>query len=401
MLAALSLLYLLVSAGSFSTLGVVLPAMVRELGWSWTQAGLGYTLLGVSCGLTSIAAAAMVRRIGCKGTLLAGGAMLAGGFALLAATRSVDLYLAATVLIGAAFSFCTSVPGTYILTGLFARRSTVLGAYFTVGALGGVAGPILYLAIAHLAGWRAFWWVFAGAAVALTAFAAQVTPNRVEPAAELLDPHEQAGPKRLMEGLHDWTVRRALRAWPFYVIVGAYTMYLLINTTAHGFAVEHLLERGISQKSAAALLSLEALIGAVVSVVGGVLGERVRAKTLMLVCLATLVVGMVALAYARGYGLMGVYAVGVGIGYGLSFVASSMLLLTYFGRRPYLELYSIMCLISTAAALGPALGGWARDALGGFGGVFLACALAAAIMLAATLVLPRPTTGAATPTLDR
>ena len=62
---------------------------------------------------------------------------------------------------------------------------------------------------------------------------------------------EPAGPAELIEGLHDWTVRRALAAPQFYVIVGAYTMYLLINTTAHGFTVEHLTERGIAPKVAA------------------------------------------------------------------------------------------------------------------------------------------------------
>ena len=64
--AALSLLYFLASAGTFSSLGVVLPAMVKELNWNWTQAGLGYTFLGVACGLSSLAAAACVRRLGVR-----------------------------------------------------------------------------------------------------------------------------------------------------------------------------------------------------------------------------------------------------------------------------------------------------------------------------------------------
>ena len=51
--AALSALFFLVSAGTFSSLGVLLPAMVRDLHWNWTQAGLGYAFLGVACGLSS------------------------------------------------------------------------------------------------------------------------------------------------------------------------------------------------------------------------------------------------------------------------------------------------------------------------------------------------------------
>jgi MFS family permease len=386
---ALSLLFFLVSAGTFSTLGVVLPAMVRELGWNWKQAGLGYTLLGVTCGLTSVAAAASVRRIGVRGTLLAGGAMLAAGFGALALTHSAMVYYLGTSVIGVAFSFSTTVAGTHVLIGIFKRQSTVIGAYFTIGALGQVAGPQVYGAIAAIGGWRDFWWAFVAAAVVLTLFAVLVTPNRVDVADET--PPGVAGPAELIDGLSEWTVRRALATSQFYIVVGAYTMYLLINTTAHGFAVEHLFERGIPQAAARNMLSIEALIGAGVSVVGGMLGERLKPRILLVICLVSLIAGMWALGVAHGYAMMAVYAVGVGVGYGLSFVAATMLLLTYFGRRAYLELYSIMCLLSTAAAIGPAVGGWARDTTGSFAGVFYLCAAAAGLMLVATVFMKTPT----------
>jgi OFA family oxalate/formate antiporter-like MFS transporter len=388
--AALSLLFFLVSAGTFSSLGVVLPAMVEELHWNWTQAGLGYTFLGLACGLSSLGAAAFVRRLGVRLTLATGAAMLVAGFGALAVTHNVWVYLGATLIIGVAFSLVT-VPGTHVLTGLFTKRSTILGAYFTLGALGGVAGPLLYVAIAPAAGWRAYWWVFSLSALVLGIFGAATTTGRERAVAdEVAAASERLGASEMIEGLHQWPVRRALATPQFYVIVGAYTMYLLINTTAHGFAVEHLTERGVSPKAAAEMLSLEALIGAVVAVIGGWAGERVKPKTLMIVALAALIVGMSALAEARGYPLMLVYAVGVGIGFGLSFVASTMMLLTFFGRRPYLELYSIMCLLSTAAALGPAVGGWTRDVFGSFAGVFNLCSAAAFFMLIATVLMRTP-----------
>ena len=67
-----------------------------------------------------------------------------------------------------------------------------------------------------------------------------------------------------------------------------------------------------------------------------------------------------------------------------------MLLLTYFGRRPYLELYSVMCLLSTSAALGPAFGGRARDELGSFEPVFWVCAALGFVMLIATVLMRPP-----------
>ena len=87
--AALSLAYFTISAGSFSSLGVVLPAMVREMGWSWTQAGLGYTLLGVACGLASPLPALLIRRIGVRGSMLVGMLCMVGGFLAMALAHSI------------------------------------------------------------------------------------------------------------------------------------------------------------------------------------------------------------------------------------------------------------------------------------------------------------------------
>ncbi len=393
---ALSLLFFLVSAGTFSSLGVVLPVMVAELHLNWTQAGMGYTFLGLSCGLASFAPAVLIRWIGVRGALIGGTLLLVCGFGTLALARNAEMYLAATLLVGVAFALTTTVPGTHVLTGLFQRRSTVLGAYFTIGALGQVAGPLLYLAIegAHL-GWRSYWWMFVIASTAAGGLATLVATGARQTKVAADAPPERAGPVELIEGLSDWTVRRALATPQFYIIVGAYTTYLLINTTAHGFAVEHLTERGVAPKAAAAMLSLEAFVGAILSVVGGVIGEKVRPKVLLIVSLVALIAGMTALAMARGYTLMLVYAVGVGIGYGLSFLASTLLLLTYFGKRPNLELFSLMCLISTSAAIGPAFGGWARDTLGSFSGMFLLCAAVTFAMLVATLFLSPPKTESA------
>lgn len=390
---SLSLLYFLVSAGTFSSLGVALPAMVSELKWTWTGAGLGYTLLGLACGLSSFAPAMAIRRLGVGPSLGLGVILLVVGFASLALTRSLELYLGAEILIGIGFSLTTTIPGVHVLAGLFERRSTAVGAYLTIGGLGQVAGPLFYVAIqgAHQ-GWRPYWWAFSVAAAVIGALASVAASGRsAAPSERKMDsPPEQVGPGQFIEGLQDWTVRRALGTIQFYLIVGAYTTYLLVNTTAHGFAVEHLRERGVSSGLAAGMLSLQALVGACISVVGGVLGERISAKALMLVALTSLAVGMTALAAARGLELMGVYALGVGIGYGLSYLAATMLLLNYFGRAPNLELYSMMSLISTSAAIGPAFGGWARDTLGSFSGVFLLCAMATVVMLVGTAFMQPP-----------
>jgi cyanate permease len=388
---ALSLIFFVVSAGAFSSIGVVLPSMVMEMSWTWQQAGVGFTVLGIACGVASVVPAVLIRWIGVRATVGIGALVLLAGFWLEATTHSVNNYLIGTTLIGVAFALVSTVPGSHVLTGLFKRRSTVLGTYFTIGALGGVAGPQVYVAVNAIThGWRGYWLVFAGAAVVSGLAAVLTTPGRGGDIPHEDEPPEQLGPTKMFRELRTPAVRQALLSPQYYVIVGAYTTYLLINTTAHGFAIEHLIERGVSKTAAAAMFSVEALIGAAVSSIGGLIGEKAPPKLLLLVALVGTTIGMIGLAEASGWFMMSVFALGLGVGFGLSFVASTMLLLRYFGPRPYLELYSVMCLLSTAAALGPAYGGHVRDVLGGFSEVFWACAAVTAVMLVATLFLKPP-----------
>jgi MFS family permease len=391
---ALSLIFFVISAGAFSSLGVVLPAMVTELGWNWTEAGMGYTFLGLACGGASLLPAVLIRRIGVRATMTAGMVAMAAGFGAMAMTHTVWVYLAATVLIGLAFALVSTVPGTHVLTDLFRNRATALGAYFTLGALGQVAGPLMYVGVHELTGgWRPYWWLFVALAVISGLFAITTAPPRRDESGHRAAAPEIEGPAEVLEGLRDWTVRRALATPQYYVIVAGYTTFLLINTTAHGFAVQHLTERGVDPRAAATMLSLEGVFGAAMTALGGVIGERVRAKTLMIGSLMATTIGMAGLALASGWDLMMVYSVGTGLGLGLSLLASTVLLLEYFGKKPNLELFSIMCLISTSAALGPAFGGWARDTLGSFTGMFWLCVAVTTAILAATLFMRPPSLG--------
>ena len=395
--AAVSLIFFVISAGAFSSLGVVLPAMVGEMGWNWTQAGMGYTLLGLACGLASLMPAVLIRKLGVRGTMAAGTLAMIAGFGAMALAHTVAVYFAATVLIGLAFALVSTVPGTHVLTDLFRNRSTALGAYFTLGALGQVAGPLMYVGVHEFTGgWRDYWWVFVGLALVSGLLAIATTPGRRDETGHQAAAPEIESPGEVLEGLRDWSVRRALATPQFYVIVAGYTTFLLINTTAHGFAVQHLTERGVDPRAAATMLSLEGVFGAAMTALGGVIGERVRAKTLMIGSLVATTVGMAGLALAHDWSLMMVYSVGTGLGLGLSLLASTVLLLDYFGKKPNLELFSIMCLISTSAALGPAFGGWARDALGSFTDMFWLCVAVTSAILAATVFM-RPPALAKTP----
>lgn len=358
-LAAMSLVFFLITATTFSSLGVVLPAMIGELHWSWGAAGSGFSLLGVAAGITATIPASLIRRFGVRVTLVTGSLVMAGAFLCLMATHGLVLYFLGCLLAGLGFTLLATVPGTYLLARLFAQPSFPFGLYFTIGGLGGVAGPILYLWVQSAAAdWRAYWLtalVIVTAAGLLSALLVDVKTD--VRAADEKDPHitEDA-----------WSAKAALKTPQFALLAAAYSIFPFVGITVNAVAVGHLMRHGVSVALAGGAMSLEALFNAGARFLGGVLVNWISAKMLLLLALALMIAGLMALSAAHGTPLMVVYAIGVGAGYGLTFFASTILLLDYFGRGPNLELFAAVNLISTVGAAGPAFAGFVSDHAGSF-----------------------------------
>ena len=185
-------------------------------------------------------------------------------------------------------------------------------------------------------------------------------------------------------------MRAALLHPAFWVITAAYTVYLLCGVTVNFAAVRHLGERGVAAGAAAGLLAAENLLNAGARAAGGALGQRVDPKRLVLAALAALIVGMGALAVTHGGWTAWLYAAGVGGGYGLSYLATAVLLLRWFGPRRNLELFSVMALVSTLAAVGPWAAGLVHDRTGSFTAALWAGAVLAAVALALLAVTRAP-----------
>jgi MFS family permease len=141
---------------------------------------------------------------------------------------------------------------------------------------------------------------------------------------------------------------------------------------------------------AGSMISVEQFLNAGARLLGGAAARFVDARRLLLAALALLIMGLLALCAARDLPLLLVYAAGIGIGYGLTFFASTILLLDYFGRAPNLELFAAVNLISTVGAVGPAFAGFVADRTGSFVPAFLALAALTALILVAVALMKPP-----------
>lgn len=187
-----------------------------------------------------------------------------------------------------------------------------------------------------------------------------------------------------------WTALQALRTPQFYIIAAGYVAFLLCGITVNSLSVGHLTEIGIAMGVAGGLLSFEAFLNAASRAVSGFIGEYVDPKILLIVALALLVAGMVGLGVGTNWFALMVYAIGIGVGYGMTFLATSVLLMNYYGRSAYLELFSFMNVAATLASFGPFLGGYMRDVTGSFSYAFFLYTLVPAAVLVAVLFMRPP-----------
>jgi len=384
-LALTSALFFIITAATFSALGLALPAMVAEMRWSWTSAGFGFTLLGFFCGITSAVPASLIRRFGVRANLLAGSVVMGLAFVCLAEADGLLFYFVGASLAGLGYTLLDSVPGTYLLSRLFARPSFPFGLFFTIGGLGGVAGPLIYAAVIGMTGnWRAYWLVIGAAVVLVCVATAFGVDARTDVGART-----EADPEISTEA---WTMREALQTRQFWIIAAAYAAFLFCGITANSVSVAHLTQHGVAAVIAGSMVSVEALLNSAARLTGGIISRFVPAKTLLVVALVSLVIGLLALAAARDLPMMLLYAAGIGIGFGLATFSATILLLDYFGRGPYLELYSAVNLISTVGAVAPTLAGFTRDQTGGFALFFVGLALVVAVVVLAAVLMHPPHT---------
>lgn len=376
-LTSLTLLYFFLMANTFNVLGVVLPSMVTALHLSWNDAGFGFMLLGLACGLTSPMPAWSIRQLGIAATLAFSAIILAGGFACFALAENSTGYDAGAFLLGVGFTMGGTVSGTYVLARISERSDKLIAIYFTGGGLGAIAGPLLFLGNQHLfSGWRPFWWLCA----TITGLCGLFAAATVHGVARL------NGSKDESLRIPGWPTRAALLQPAFWAIVASYTGCLAINTTMHSFAVQHLTEHGLSATHAAEMMSAIAFLGAIGSATAGAMAGKLGARILALVATVAMSMAAFSLALPQNIGTLAIFILSLGLGIGIIYVASAMLLLEYFGKRHNLELYATMCLLSTAAALGPWLGGHLHDSMGGFRSIFLilgACGAALSVVLMA------------------
>lgn len=387
--AAVAASFFFIAAMTFASLGVVLPYMIAEFGWTWAEAGLGFTLLALSTGVSSMLPALTIKLVGPRGTYALGSVVMTLGFALLAVTWGLVSFLAATVILGVGFALLANVPGVTVLSEWSedGKRSVAIGTYLTIGGLGGVAGPLMAVYFLSDDGdWRSFWQFGAVTMAVLGVFATSVVAHRA-------DRHEAGGgDKGTGKGEHSTfkAFMDAIVTPQFAIIILALTIIYFCGLTVSSFLAIHLTGQGHAASFAAVSMSVLAAANAASRALGGIIARKIRTRYLLVSGLLAEALAMVLLATVESEGLVLFFAVLHGYAYGMVLFASTLVQLEYFGHRKSAAMLGLMNLAATSAMIGPVVTGAVGDRFGSFAPVFLVYGGAALLCAVLAMMMHNP-----------
>jgi MFS family permease len=335
-----------------------------------------FTFLGLACGLTSPLPGMTMRTWGGRKTVCVGAALLAAGFFLASISHSLLAFYIAMVFIGAGYSFTGNVPAVYLISGWFqGKAARMIGVYMMLGAAGAAVGPNIVEAIVRLGGWRGHWQAMAGISVALLVLSFAFVRDTKVPDAPRPIGH----------------FRRALFSPQFLLIAAVMTANMACVTTNSSVAMNHLVKFGDTPQKAAFVLGMIGAVATIFKFGSGWLCEVVRPPVVTAIGLVLQAAGMALFGFADTIPLQYASALTFGTGWGLSYVAGTVVLIDFFGRDIGSQLLSCVWFIVSVAAFGPIAAGYFGDNYGTFAPIYVLYGAMMAILVFPILIMRRPT----------
>jgi sugar phosphate permease len=394
-IAAVTFLTLLVSAGIRASPGVLVVPLETEFGWSRATISFAVGINIFLYGLIGPFAAAVMDRFGVRRTMLCALALIAAGVAMTPLMQqSWQLVLLWGVIVGSGCGAIANVLAALIATRWFtARRGLVVGLLTSAAA----AGQLLFLpplaSIAATYGWRAMALTVAGAALLLLPVVAifmrdrpedlGLAPYGGEPGTSVAKP---GGGNPVLVALG--SLGMGLRSRDFLLIAGS---YFICGASTNGLIGTHLIpaciDNGIPEVAAASLLAGMAVFNFVGATASGWLSDRIDNRVLLAVYYALRGLSLLYLpfSFVDFYGLS-LFAVFYGLDWIATVPPTLRLTTNMFGKDKAAIMFGWLAMCHQAGGASAAfVGGWLRMDLGTYLQAFMLagvlCFIAAVMVL--------------------
>ena len=378
-----------IGMGGVMSLGVFLQPMADTLGWSRAGISTASTVAFLWMGVGGFLWGWLYDRYGARVVVFSGGLLQGLGLVMASQAQSLPVFLAVYGTGTGLAAGAVYVPLTAATASWFTRHRSLAVSLVSAGlALGTtlVAPLARWLIVTH--DWR-----FAMLTLGLIGWAV------ILPTALLLRPAPaadgRAAPNRSATGVAnaDMTVGYALRTPVFWTL----SLANFACCAAHSGPIFHMVSYaaycGVAPLMAAAVFGAASLAALSGRTICGLVADRTGAKRTLVTCLALQAVAIA--FYMLAHDLDTLYAVSVllGFSYGGAMPLYAILVREHFPAKIMGSVFGIVAMIAALGmALGPPVGGWLFDRLGGYGWLYIASSAigVAAALMAMTLRPRRP-----------
>jgi len=337
--AGVTFLTLLATAGVGSTRAVLIVPLEQEFGWSRASISIAISINLLLFGLGGPFAASLMERFGLRRVMLAGLALLAVGTGLTPLVREPwQLTALWGFIIGSATGATAIVLGATVANRWFVKhRGLVVGAFTAANATGQLLFLPFLAALIGSFGWRAAALVSLGVTLLVATLVALFMRDRPADVgmeayggAAASTPHGEA-PLSAIGGL-----LLAIRSGDFWLLSMS---FLICGLTTNGLIGTHLIpasmDHGITEVAAASLVAAMGVFDLVGTTASGWLSDRLNNRLLLAWYYGLRGLSLLWLPYAFNEGNLGL--AGFVVFYGLDWVATVpptvRLTADIFGRR--------------------------------------------------------------------
>ena len=372
--------------GAQFSFGVLLPAIVNDLGVSRTRVSLAFSLYVLVYSVLSGYSGALTDRRGPRVVLAVGGVLLGCGYALTAASRSLWHFTLALGFVAGAGMSAAFVPCNATVVRWFVeRRGAALSISTSGSSFAAVLMPLVMGALVERVSWR---WLYLTLAIVVTV--GLLVASRVmvaSPEARELD----VSAERIRRGGHtspvsapgltaaeppSLTRAEAMRTRVFWLIAAVF----VCTWTAVFVPLVHLSPfargLGVTAGLASGLVSAVGVGGLLGRTITGGVSDRVGRVPALAAVLAVQALSFMAFAVAHHLWVLFPAAAAFGFGYGGTTTVFPALIGDRFGRAHAGAIVGVLFAgAGSVAAVGPFVAAWIYDRTGSYRSAFWLSAL--------------------------
>ncbi|MGH7751452.1 MAG: MFS transporter, partial [Gemmatimonadales bacterium] len=348
-----------------------------DFGWSKTALAAASSMREAESGLTSPFQGWLLDRFGPRRVAATGVVIFASGFMLFSQVNSLlTFYLAFFVMsVGASLGGWLTV--TFTTVQWFERKRATAIALTTTGfAAGGMLVPLTALVLEGI-GWRQTA-LFSGIVILLVGLpltrVLRASPEQMGLRPDGVTPGEEADARAARSALVggtarvDFTLGQALRTPAFWWISLGHASALFVVSAMGVHLVSHLKEsQGYSLGQASTVVFLLTGLLLIGTISGGLVGDRINKRLLLVCCMAMHATGLLILSHAVNVWMVLAFVLLHGLAWGWRGPQMAAIRADYFGRASFGKILGVSNMVIIVGTIsGPVIAGLLYDQTGNY-----------------------------------